>query len=149
MADPQRYSTRMHLIGRNTGVPVPDDVLEALGGGRRPAVEVAVNGYRYRSTVGIMGGKALIPFSSEHRAASGIAGDDPIDVELALDTAPREIAVPADFAAALEAAGMTEAFGRLAPSHRKAHVTSIEGAKAADTRQRRIEAAVEKVRAGV
>ena len=54
MADPQRYSTRMHLIGRNTGVPVPEEVLEALGGGRRPAVDVAVNGYRYRSTVGIM-----------------------------------------------------------------------------------------------
>ena len=149
MADQQRYSTRMHLIGRNTGMPVPDEVLEALGGGRRPAVDVAVNGYRFRSTVGIMGGKALVPFSSEHRAASGIAGDDPIDVELALDTAPREVAVPADFAAALEAAGVTDAFGKLAPSHRKAHVTSIEGAKAAETRQRRIDAAVEKVRAGV
>jgi hypothetical protein len=148
MAEPQRYSTRMHLIGRNTGVPVPDEVLEALGGGRRPAVEVTVNGYRYRSTVGIMGGKALVSFSSDHRAASGIAGGDPIDVELALDTAPREVAVPADFAAALEAAGATEAFGRLAPSHRKAHVTAIEGAKAAETRQRRIESAVEKVRAG-
>ena len=113
-----------------------------------PPSRSPANGYRYRSTVGIMGGKALIPFSSEHRAVSGIAGDDPIDVELALDAAPRDVAVPADFAAALEAAGVTDAFARLAPSHRKAHVTAIEGAKAAETRQRRIEAAVAKVRAG-
>lgn len=148
MADPVRYSTTMHLVGRNTGIPVPDEVLEALGGGRRPAVDVTVNGYRYRTTVGSMGGRALIPFSSEHRTASGIAGGNALDVELALDTAPRDTPVPDDLAAALEEAGLTEAFARLAPSHRKAHVTAVEGAKAAETRQRRIAAAVEKVRAG-
>lgn len=148
MADPVRYSTTMHLVGRNTGIPVPDEVLEALGGGRRPAVDVTVNGYRYRSTVGSMGGRALIPFSSEHRTASGIAGGNALDVELALDTAPRDTPVPGDLAAALEEAGLTEAFARLAPSHRKAHATAVEGAKAEETRQRRIAAAVEKVRAG-
>lgn len=148
MPDPVRYSTAMHLIGRNTGIPVPDEVLDALGGGRRPAVDVSVNGYRYRSTVGAMGGKALIPFSAEHRAASGLAGGDALEVELRIDTAPRETAVPEDLAAALEAAGLTEAFGRLAPSHRKAHVTAVEGAKAPETRQRRIASAVEKVRSG-
>ena len=148
MPEPVRYATTMHLSGRNTGIPVPDEALEALGGGRRPAVDVSVNGYRYRSTVGSMGGRALIPFSSEHRTASGIAGGDALDVELALDTAPRDTPVPDDLAAALEAAGLTEAFGRLAPSHRKAHVTAVEGAKAPETRARRIDAAVEKVRAG-
>ncbi|WP_297344135.1 YdeI/OmpD-associated family protein [Amnibacterium sp.] len=148
MPETVRYTTTMALIGRNTGIPVPDDVLDRLGGGRRPPVAVVVNGYRYRGTVGSMGGRSLISFSSDHRARSGIAGDDVIDVELTLDTAPREVAVPDDLGAALEAAGLTEAFGRLAPSHRKAHVTSVEEAKAPETRARRIVSAVEKVRSG-
>jgi hypothetical protein len=142
MPETVRYTTTMALIGRNTGIPVPDEVLEQLGGGRRPAVDVTVNGYRYRSTVGSMGGRALISFSSEHRARSGIAGGDPLDVELVLDTAPREVAVPDDLAAALEAAGVTDAFARLAPSHRKAHVTSLEEAKTPETRARRLEKVV-------
>ena len=145
MAETVRYATTMALIGRNTGIPVPDEVLERLGGGRRPAVDVAVNGYRYRSTVGSMGGRALIPFSSEHRGSSGIAGGDELEVELALDVAPREVSVPDDLAAALEAAGATDRFAGLAPSHRKAHVTAVEEAKAPETRTRRIENVVRKV----
>jgi hypothetical protein len=145
MPETVRYTTTMALLGRNTGIPVPDEVLERLGGGRRPAVDVAVNGYRYRSTVGSMGGRALIPFSSDHRTRSGFAGGDALEVELALDTAPRDVAVPEDLATALATAGLTGAFARLAPSHRKAHVTSVEEAKAPETRQRRIENVVNKV----
>ena len=136
----------MHLIGRNTGIPVPPEVLERLGGGKRPPVLVEVNGYRFAGTVSSMGGRALISFSSEHRTASGIAGGDDLEVGLSLDRGTREVEVPADLAAALQDAGLAEAFARLPPSHRKAHVTSIESAKGADTRQRRIAAAVEKLR---
>jgi len=138
MSETVRYTTTMALIGRNTGIPVPDEVLDRLGGGRRPAVDVTVNGYRYRGTVGSMGGRALISFSSDHRASSGIAGGDELEVELALDTAPREVVVPADLAAALEAAGAADRFAGLAPSQRKAHVTAVEQAKAGETRTRRI-----------
>ena len=73
---------------------------------------------------------------------------DAIEVELTHDTAPRTVEPPADFAAALDAAGLRDAFDRLAPSHQKAHVTAIESAKADATRQRRIEAAVAKLAAG-
>jgi hypothetical protein len=141
------YRTTMHLTGRNTGIPVPPEVLEALGGGKRPAVAVVVNGYRYSSTVGSMGGQSLIPFSSEHRTASGIAGGDRLDVSLDLDTAPRETVVPDDLAAALAEAGVREAFDALAPSRRKAHFFSVEGAKAPETRARRVAAAVDSLRA--
>lgn len=137
------YRTEMAQTGRNTGIPVPEEVLERLGGGRRPAVAVTVNGYRYSSTVGSMGGRFLIPFSSAHRDASGIAGGDGLDVALELDTAPRETPVPDDLVAALDAAGATEAFARLAPSRRKAHVVNVEGAKTPETRSRRIDAIVE------
>lgn len=147
MSEVIRFRTTMHLVGRNTGIPVPADVLERLGAGKRPAVLVEVNGYRYASTVGSMGGLSLIPFSSEHRAASGIGGGDELEVGLSVDSNPREVAVPADLAAALEGAGLTEAFARLAPSHRKAHVTAVEAAKGAETRQRRIESTIAKLTA--
>ena len=134
-----RFETVMFLQGNNTGIPVPPDVVEGLGGGKRAAVVVTVNGYTYRSTLAVMGGRHLIPFSSDKRAASGIGGGDAITVDLELDTAPRTVDVPADLAAALSAAGARAAFDALSPSARKAHVTSVETAKAAETRTRRIE----------
>ncbi len=137
-----RYEATMVQDGNNTGVPVPADVLESLGGGKRPAVNVTVNGYAYRSTVASMGGRFLISFSSDKRRETGIAGGDAIVVELELDTAPRTVEVPADLAAALEAAGLRAAFDAMAPSHRKAHVTAVESAKAEATRARRVEAVV-------
>ena len=140
------YRTTMRLLGRNTGIPVPPEVLDALGGGRRPAVQVVVNGYSYRGTVGTMNGESLISFSSDRRAESGIGGGDELTVSLSLDTAPRDAAVPDDLAAALAGAGLRDAFDGLAPSRRKAHVTSVDGAKAADTRARRVAAAVESLR---
>ena len=146
MSEVIRYRTTMHSVGRNTGIPVPPEVLERLGGGKRPPVLVEVNGYRYASTVGSMGGHALIPFSSEHRAASGIAGGDELEVGLTLDLAPREVPVPDDLAAALQDAALADAFAALPPSHRKAHVTAVDSAKAPETRQRRIEAVVAKLR---
>ena len=65
---PMRYETTMAQVGNNTGIPVPLEVLDALGGGRRPAVALTVNGLGYRSTVGSMGGEFLVPFSSALRA---------------------------------------------------------------------------------
>ncbi|WP_232711536.1 YdeI/OmpD-associated family protein [Microbacterium lacus] len=109
------------------------------GPGKRPAVIVTVNGFEYRSTVAVMGGRYLIPFSSDKRAATGLAGGDAIDVRLVIDAVPRTVEVPADLATALEAAGLRSVFDALAPSARKAHVKSVESAKAPQTRARRIE----------
>lgn len=128
----------MFVDGNNTGIEVPAATVEALGAGKRPAVVVTVNGYTYRSTIASMGGRFLIPFSSERRRESGIGGGDAIDVELAVDTVPRTVEVPEDLAAALAQAGAAEAFGKLAPSKQKAHVTAVLGAKAPETRARRV-----------
>jgi len=141
-----RFDTTMSQMGNNTGIEVPAELLDQLGGGKRPAVTVVVNGFAYDSTVGVMGGRFLIPFSSDKRAATGIAGGDAITVELELDSAPRTTVVPDDLAAALAAAGATEAFDKLAPSARKAHVANVEGAKAQDTRERRVAAIIDKLR---
>jgi len=134
-----RFDTTLSQIGNNTGIEVPPEVIDELGAGKRPPVAVSVNGFEYRSTVAVMGGKYLIAFSSDKRAATGLKGGDPIAVELTLDSAPREVEVPDGLAAALQEAGARAAFDALSPSARKAHVTSVEGAKAADTRARRVE----------
>lgn len=140
-----RFETTLFLDGNNTGIEVPPEVIEQLDGGKRPPVVVTVNGYEYRSTVAVMGGRYLIPFSSDKRAATGLAGGDPIIVELTLDTAPRTVEVPDDLAAALRGGDAREAFDALSPSARKAHVTNVEAAKAPETRQRRIDAIVAKL----
>jgi hypothetical protein len=140
-----RFDTTLLAMGNNTGIEVPADVLDALGAGRRPAVNVVVNGFAYRSTVGAMGGRSLIPFSSDKRAATGLQGGDAITVEVTLDDAPRTVEVPGDLSEALAAADVRAAFDALSPSARAAHVTNVESAKAAETRQRRIAAIVTKL----
>ncbi|MCW2557189.1 MAG: hypothetical protein JWP55_1153 [Mycobacterium sp.] len=140
------FSTTMFQDGNNTGIEVPAEVVEALGAGKRPPVAVTVNGYRYRSTIAPMGGKYLLPFSAERRSESGISGGDAIDVEVVLDTAPRVVDVPADLQTALdESPDAAAAWAKLSYSHQKAHVTGILGAKAAETRARRIAAAIAKL----
>lgn len=139
----------MLQVGNNTGIEVPPEVIEALGGGKKPKVAVTVNGFEYRSTVAVMGGKFMISFSSDKRAASGIKGGDPIDVTLELDTAPREVDIPADFAAALAAEPAAKSFfDSLAYSHQLRHVLSIADAKTDETRQKRIVKAMDMLRAG-
>jgi len=140
-----RFETTLLQMGNNTGIEVPADIVEALGGGKRAAVLVTVNGFRYQSTLAVMGGRQLIPFSSERRAATGLAGGDRIDVDLELDASPRTVEVPDDLAAALESGGVRAAFDALAPSARKAHAANVTAAKSDETRVRRISAIVTKL----
>jgi hypothetical protein len=141
-----KFSTTMFQDGNNTGIEVPADVVEALGAGKRPPVVVNVNGFSYRSTVAPMGGKFLIPFSAARRQDSGIGGGDAVEVDLTLDTAPRTIEVPADLRTALDASPRAAAaWETLSFSNRKAQVEAVTGAKAAETRTRRIAAIVAKL----
>src|ERR1700733_74720 len=96
--------------GNNTGIVIPDDAIERLGAGRRPAVRVNVNGYEYRNTVGVMGGKHMISISAAVRKETGLKGGDAIHVTLTVADAPREVDLPADFAAALSAEPVLASF---------------------------------------
>ena len=122
-----------------TGIPVPQEVVAALGSGKRPAVIVTVNGYSYRSTVAAYGDVYMLPLSQEHRTAAGVKAGDQIEVTLELDTAPRTVEIPEDLKAALnEHPGVLAAFESLAFSKRKEFVRQVEDAKTAETRTRRI-----------
>lgn len=127
----------------------PPEIVEQLGAGKRPAVEVTVSSLTYRSTVASMGGKFLIPLSAARRAESGVKGGDRVEVELALDTAPRSVEVPAEFAAALDAEPQAKAFFEsLSYSGQLKHALSITDAKTDETRQKRIAKAMEALIAG-
>jgi hypothetical protein len=122
-----------------TGIRVPDEVVAALGSGKRPAVRVTMKGYTYRSTVAVMGGVFMLGVSAAVRAGAGVAGGDEVDVDMELDTQKREVAVPPDFAAALEAEpNARRTFDGLSYSNQSWHVLQIDGAKTDETRQRRI-----------
>jgi hypothetical protein len=145
-----RFRTTILQAGKTaTGIRVPDEIVEGLGAGKRPPVRVTINGFTYRSTVAVMGGDYMVGVSAENRAGAGVAGGEEVEVEIELDTQPREITVPADFAAALDAEpAARRTFEALSNSNKGWHVSAIEGAKTDETRQRRIAKSVEGLRAG-
>lgn len=144
-----KFETTLFQIGNNTGIDVPTEVVEALGGGKKPAVVVTIGSYSYRSTIAVMGGRNLISFSAERRAETGLKGGETIEVELELDTAPREVTVPDDLAAALAGEPAAKAFFEsLSYSNQLRHVLSVTDAKTPETRQKRIAKAIDMLRAG-
>jgi hypothetical protein len=142
------FRTTVVLGGKTaTGLQVPDDVVDALGSGRRPPVRVTLGGYTYRTTVAAMSGAFWVPLAAEHREAAGVAAGQDVDVRIELDSAPRETPLPDDLAAALDD-GARAFFDGLAPSHRKEWVRWVEEAKKPETRAARIAKTAESLQAG-
>lgn len=138
-----KFQTTIVQAGNNTGIEVPPDVVEALGAGKKPPVKMTINGYTYRSSIATMDGRYMVSLSAENRKNAGVAGGETHDVEIEVDTEKREIAVPADLQAALDADPEAKAFfEKLSYSNKRRHVEPIEAAKAPETRQRRIEKSV-------
>jgi uncharacterized protein YdeI (YjbR/CyaY-like superfamily) len=145
-----RFHTTILTAGKTAaGIVVPPEVLAALGPSRKPAVKVTIRESTYRSTVATVNGQFMVGVSAENRARAGVAGGDEVDVDIELDTEPRTVEVPADFAAALAAEPKARAFFEgLSASQRGWFVSGIEGAKTQETRQRRIDGALERLREG-
>lgn len=143
------FETTLTASGNNTGIVVPNFVLEQLGRGKLPPVLVSVNGYEYRSTVAVMGGRSLIGVSAAVRAATGLKGGDSISVMLRVADTPREVKVPADFAAAMgDQEPARRFFDGLSNSLQRYHVDNINAAKSPETRQRRLDKSVSLFLAG-
>ncbi len=143
------HTTIKQSDGNATGIVIPDEVVTALGAGKKPPVKMSVNGYAYRSTVATIDGKFMVGFSADHRAASGLKGGDEVDVEIELDTEPRTVDVPADLQSALDAEPAAQAtFDKLSNSLKGYHVYQVTSAKTDETRQRRIEKSIATLREG-
>jgi hypothetical protein len=145
-----RFRATVELGGKTaTGIEVPEDVVAALSSGSRPPVTVTVGGHSYRTTVARMGGRFLVPLSAENRTAASVAAGDQVEVDIELDSGPREVAVPGDLAAALAQDDTARAtFDGLSFTHRKEWVRWIEEAKKPETRATRLDKTVESLRAG-
>ena len=125
------------------GLEIPADFVEALGGGKRPAVTITINGHSWRSRVAILRGRYLLGLSNANRKAAGVVTGDEVVVDVELDEEPRVVVEPADFARALDADPVARtAYDRLSHSRKREHVLAIESAKKAETRIRLIEKAL-------
>jgi hypothetical protein len=126
-------------------IPLTFDPKAVFGKVRAP-VRVTVNGYTYRSTIAAMGGPPCIPLRRSNREAAGLEGGETVEVRLELDTDARVVDPPADFVKALKATPAAwDRWRDLSYSRQREHVEAIEGAKAPETRSRRIGRAVEAI----
>lgn len=145
MADTKKinFDTTILQLGNNTGINVPDEVVEKLGAGKKPPVIVTVNDYTYRNTIAVMGGKFMIGVSADIRSKTGIKGGDKVKVILELDTKPRKVEVPTDFLQLLDGNPKAKQFFEtLSYSNKQRYVLPIGQAKTEETRQRRMEKAI-------
>lgn len=137
------FDTTIIQIGNNTGICVPNEVVEKLEAGKKPPVNVTINNFSYRNTVAVMGGKFMIGVSADIRSKTGIKGGDKVNVTLELDTKPREVEIPSDFQKLLnENAKARQFYETISYSNKQRYVLPIEQAKTEDTRQRRMEKAI-------
>jgi hypothetical protein len=145
-----KFETTVELFTKTgTGLRVPQEVVANLGERKRPPVRVTIGDYTYRSTVAVYGDEFFLPLNAQNRERAGVAAGDRIDVDIELDTEPREVTVPADLTSALEHdAQARQRFDGLSFSHKREYVTWIEEAKRAETRERRIATAVEMLHEG-
>ena len=143
-----RFTATIELGGKTaTGIPVPEDVVLGLGRGKRVPVTVTIRGHTYRSTIAPYNGLYMLPLSAEHREAAGVTAGQEVEVDVEVDDAPREVEVPEDLLAALAAdEAARAAFEKLSYSNKRRIVLSVEGAKAAETRARRIDKALAELR---
>ncbi len=144
-----RFRATLELGGKTaTGIRVPADIVAALGSTKKPAVSVTINGHTYRSTVATLGGVFMLPVSAEQRARAGIAAGDEVDVTLELDTAPRDVPIPPDLAAALDRdPDAKQRFATLSYSNKRRHILALDDAKTPATRQRRLDTTLATLRA--
>lgn len=141
-----KFTTTIVQSGNNTGIEISEQMLEKLGGGKKPLVVVIINNYSYRSAVGKMGDKFMISLSAENRKNANVKGGDTVEIDVDLDTTPRTIAVPMELQEALDKNKSAKAnFENLAPSKKKAIALSIKEAKTEETKKRRIEKAIEQL----
>jgi len=146
MAKRLELTTTLEPHGPAAAVLLTDDQVEGLGGGKTPPVRITVGGHTVAARIMRRGGQNLIGFSRAVREELGVEPGQAITINIELDDQPREIAVPDDLAAALDAEpSAREAFDRLAFTHRKEYVRWVEEAKKPETRERRVRETVERV----
>jgi len=143
-----KFKTKIVQSGNNTGISVPAKIIESMGAGKKPLVVISVNKYTYRSAVALMKGLYMISLSAENRQNAGVKGGDEVEINIELDTKPRIVELPSDFKKSLDKnPAAKKSFELLSNSKKKWLVIPITSAKTDETRVRRIEKAIELLKA--
>jgi len=144
-----KFRAKVLLAGKTaTGVEVPAKIVEDLGSTKRPLVRVTINGYTYRSAIAPMGGTFMLGISEEVRNNANVKAGDTIDVQVELDTQPRDVVVPPELAQALaKNAKAKKYFDSLSYSGKVRLVAPIANGKTAETRERNLAKAIKELEA--
>jgi Domain of unknown function (DUF1905)/Bacteriocin-protection, YdeI or OmpD-Associated len=134
--------------GTGTYVTVPPEVREGLGLKGRPKIHAVIAGHPYRgSLMPTRDGTYCLGVLKAIQQAEGLQRGDTITIELELDTAARVIEPPSDLAAALRCdKSAASAWQGLSYTNKREIASSLELAKRPETRQRRLAAALERLR---
>ncbi len=138
--DLHRFDAKLQVDEDNPTATFIEVLMDVRGvfGRARPAVRVTINGYTFRTTVAVYGGRYYLPVNRSNRTGADIAAGATVTVELGADDEPRVVEVPRELEDALgrnhEA---RSAFERLAYSHQKEYAEWVAGAKRAETRPAR------------
>ncbi|MFI6865692.1 YdeI/OmpD-associated family protein [Nocardia sp. NPDC050406] len=131
------------------GLEVPEEVVDALGAGKRPRVTITINGHSWQSRVAIMRGRYLLGLSKANREAAGVATGDEVEVDLEFDADPPALVEPPELTRALDADPTARAaYDKLSHSRKRVHVLNIEKAKKPETRTRRVENVIAELHGG-
>jgi hypothetical protein len=134
--------------GGGTLVLVPARAARELGLKGMPKVNATIAGIPYRGSLMPMGdGTYCLGVLKSIQAQAGVGQGDSVAIELELDTEQRTVPVPQDLQQAL--AGdrkAAAAWAALSYTNRKEIARSLEDAKKPETRERRLAAALERLR---
>ncbi len=134
--------------GGGTLVPVPREIASRMGLKGMPKVQAVIAGQRYRGSLMPMGdGTYCLGVLKSIQEAARVKPGDTITVELELDTSPRVVELPPDLAKAIaHDKKASAAWDRLSFTNQKEVARSLEEAKKPETRERRLAAALAKLR---
>lgn len=135
--------------GAGTFVLVPRELNERLGLRGRPRIQAVIAGHPYRGSLMPMGdGTFCLGVLKALQQSAGVKRGDTVTVELELDTAPRTVEPPPDLARHLARdKKVAAAWDRLSFTNKREMARSLEEAKKPETRERRLAAALERLRA--
>ena len=134
--------------GAMASVDIPDEVVAALGG-KRVAVKVTANGFTFRTTTAVMNGRQMVGFNTANRKAAGLEPGVPVSITIENDDEPRVVEVPAELTKAFRTRKTAKkTWDSLSYTHQREYAEWIEGAKKTETRERRVDKAIERLDAG-
>jgi hypothetical protein len=147
---PIRFRADVRSLGGRAIVTLPDESSARLPSRGQVAVRGVVNGHPFETVVEPDGRRGhWLELDRELQRAAGVSAGDAVTLELEPAEEWPEPEIPADFAAALaDAADIHERWRDITPMARWEWVRWINATKNPDTRRRRIDVGISKLRSG-